>query len=58
VNLDEGAFVEPTIFTEVQDGARINKEEIFGPVTIINTFKDEEEVIKRANDTGKTISPE
>lgn len=48
---DKGAFIQPTIFTGVSDDARINREEIFGPVTIIHTFKTEEEAIRRANDT-------
>lgn len=47
----EGYFIEPTIFTDVPDSARINQEEIFGPVVIIHTFKTEEEVIQRANDS-------
>jgi aldehyde dehydrogenase (NAD+) len=47
----KGYFVEPTIYTNVSEDARIMKEEIFGPVVCINTFVDEEEVVKRANDT-------
>jgi aldehyde dehydrogenase (NAD+) len=46
-----GYFIQPTIFTDVADNARIQKEEIFGPVTIINTFKDEAEAVRRANDS-------
>jgi betaine-aldehyde dehydrogenase len=49
--LAKGAFVEPTIFTECQDDMAMVKEEIFGPVMSILRFKDEEEVIRRANDT-------
>jgi delta 1-pyrroline-5-carboxylate dehydrogenase len=44
-------FKQPTIFTDVPDSSRINKEEVFGPVLIVHTFKDEGEVIARANDT-------
>ncbi|GAA5873019.1 hypothetical protein JCM1840_007298 [Sporobolomyces johnsonii] len=48
---DKGYFFEPTLFVDVPDDARINREEIFGPVGIVHTFKDEKEVIRRANDT-------
>ncbi|KAI9004509.1 putative Iad1-indole-3-acetaldehyde dehydrogenase [Hyaloraphidium curvatum] len=48
---DKGFFIEPTIFTDVPDSAKIMREEIFGPVVAVNTFKDEAEIIKRANDT-------
>ena len=37
--------------TNVPDGAKMLNEEIFGPVAAIQTFKSEDEVIKRANDT-------
>jgi len=47
----EGFFVPPTIFTGVEHDAKINREEIFGPVAIVHTFTDEEEVLRRANDT-------
>lgn len=46
-----GAFVEPTIFTDCRDDMRIVREEIFGPVMAVLAFDDEEEVIRRANDT-------
>ena len=46
---DKGYFVEPTIFTEVADDAKIACEEIFGPVMSIMTFREEDEVIQRAN---------
>ncbi|KTF74511.1 hypothetical protein cypCar_00013943 [Cyprinus carpio] len=47
----KGFFVEPTVFSDVQDHMRIAKEEIFGPVQQIMKFKTIEEVIERANDT-------
>ncbi len=46
-----GYYIEPTVFTDVPDDAVISKEEIFGPVVCIYSFKTEEEVIERANDT-------
>lgn len=54
-NLSEAAsrgyFVEPTIFLRTPEDAVIMKEEIFGPVVNINTFKTEAEVIAKANDS-------
>lgn len=44
-------FVEPTILTSVTKDMRVFKEEIFGPVAPLFTFKTEEEAIKMANDT-------
>lgn len=46
-----GFFVQPTIFGNVKDEMVIAKEEIFGPVMQVLTYKTEEEVIQRANDT-------
>ena len=46
-----GYFIEPTIFTNVQDDMTIAREEIFGPVMSILSFETEEEVIGRANNT-------
>jgi len=47
----KGYYLEPTIFYDVENSARIAREEIFGPVASIQTFKSEDEVITRANDT-------
>lgn len=44
-------LVHPVIFTDVAENSRIAKEEIFGPVVLINTFSTEEEAISKANDT-------
>jgi betaine-aldehyde dehydrogenase len=49
--LDRGYFVEPTIFYDVDNSARIAREEIFGPVASVIPFDDEEEALKIANDT-------
>lgn len=49
--LDKGFFVEPTVFVDVTPEMRIVKEEIFGPVAVIQKFKDEEEAVKLANNT-------
>ncbi|MBY7144291.1 aldehyde dehydrogenase family protein [Virgibacillus sp. NKC19-3] len=49
--MEKGFFIEPTVFVDVTSDMRIVKEEIFGPVVTIQTFKDETEAIKIANDT-------
>jgi aldehyde dehydrogenase (NAD+) len=48
---DKGYFVEPTVFSDVQDSMKIAREEIFGPVMSIIRFKNLDEVIDRANRT-------
>lgn len=48
---DKGYFVQPTVFSNVQDNMRIAKEEIFGPVQQILKFTNFDEAIKRANAT-------
>ncbi|XP_075067013.1 aldehyde dehydrogenase X, mitochondrial [Mixophyes fleayi] len=48
---DEGFFIKPTVFADVQDNMRIAKEEIFGPVQLILKFRKIDEVIERANNT-------
>jgi len=48
---DKGYFVEPTVFSDVQDDMKIAREEIFGPVMSIIKFKSIDEVIDRANRT-------
>eukprot|EP00249_Psilotum_nudum_P010107 c22338_g2_i1 orf=229-1737(+) len=48
---NRGYYVEPTVFADVQDGMRIAREEIFGPVMSVFKFSGLEEVIQRANDT-------
>ena len=46
-----GFFYPATVLTDVPDSAAMLRDEIFGPVASIQTFKSEDEVIKRANDT-------
>jgi len=48
---DKGYFVQPTVFSGVEDNMTIAKEEIFGPVMQILKFKTMEEVVDRANNT-------
>lgn len=47
----KGCFVEPTILFNVPKSSDAYKEEIFGPVVIVNTFKDEAEALAEANST-------
>jgi aminomuconate-semialdehyde/2-hydroxymuconate-6-semialdehyde dehydrogenase len=49
-SLADGAWVEPTIWTGLDDNARVIKEEIFGPCCHIRPFDTEEEVIALTND--------
>jgi len=54
----KGYYVEPTIFLNPKEDARIYREEIFGPVIAIKTFKTEDEVVEMANDTSYGLSCE
>ena len=47
----KGYYVEPTIFYDVTNSARIAREEIFGPVAAVIPFEDEKDAIKIANDS-------
>ena len=49
--LANGAYVQPTVFSDCRDDMTIVREEIFGPVMSILAYDDEEEAIRRANDT-------
>ncbi|KAF5636954.1 aldehyde dehydrogenase [Fusarium sp. NRRL 25303] len=46
-----GYFIEPTVFAETDKTSFIYKEEIFGPVAVINKFNTEEEILELANDS-------
>jgi betaine-aldehyde dehydrogenase len=50
-SLAPGYFVEPTIFYDVDNSARIAREEIFGPVACVMPFDGEQEALAIANDT-------
>lgn len=49
--LAKGAFMRPTLLVNVTNDMRIAQEEIFGPVAVVIKFKDEEDVIKMANES-------
>ena len=48
---DRGYFYAPTVLADVPAGARILREEVFGPVAPIATFETEDEAVEAANDT-------
>ncbi|POT58278.1 betaine-aldehyde dehydrogenase [Citrobacter amalonaticus] len=50
-DVEHGAWVAPTVFTDCRDEMTIVREEIFGPVMSILTYESEEEAIRRANNT-------
>jgi len=60
---ERGYFVQPTVFTDVPNSARIAQEEIFGPVLSIIGYHDDEDAIRIANDSiyglsGAVFSPD
>lgn len=52
----KGYFCRPTIFTNVAQSNRIAQEEIFGPVLAIQSFRTDDEVIEKANNTPYGLS--
>jgi aldehyde dehydrogenase (NAD+) len=52
----KGFFCRPTLFTNVAQSSRIVQEEIFGPVLTIQTFRTDDEVIEKANNTPFGLS--
>ncbi|KAA9220484.1 aldehyde dehydrogenase family protein [Aerococcus loyolae] len=51
-----GFYVQPTVFTQVDNQMTIAQEEIFGPVLCVLTYKDEEEALAIANDSAYGLS--
>lgn len=47
----DGWFVDPTVIVDAPPAARVCREEIFGPVVVVQPFDTEEEVVAIANDT-------
>jgi len=50
IELANGYFIEPTVFTEVEHGMKIEQDEIFGPVMSILSWNDEERMLHEVND--------
>ncbi|MBM3759091.1 MAG: aldehyde dehydrogenase family protein [Acidobacteria bacterium] len=53
---DKGYYVEPTIFADVKEDARIAKEEIFGPVLTVHRASNFEDALRMANSTQYGLS--
>jgi phenylacetaldehyde dehydrogenase len=49
---ERGYFVKPTVFYDVNNGMKIAREEIFGPVAATIPFKDENDAVFQGNDTS------
>jgi acyl-CoA reductase-like NAD-dependent aldehyde dehydrogenase len=49
--LEGGYFFQPTILANVENKMRVAQEEIFGPVTAVISFRNEDDLIRQANDT-------
>jgi len=49
--LDKGWYVEPTLFTDVDNSMAIAQDEIFGPVLVVIPFEDEDDAVRVANDS-------
>ncbi len=47
----KGFFVEPTLFADVDPGATIAREEIFGPVVVVIPYDDDDDAVRIANDS-------
>lgn len=54
--LDRGFYVEPTVFTEVTADMKIAQEEIFGPVVSVIGYSDEDDAIRKANNSTYGLS--
>jgi betaine-aldehyde dehydrogenase len=50
-HLERGWYVEPTLFTGVNNHMRIAREEIFGPVVCVLTYKDLDDAVAIANES-------
>ena len=56
VGLNQGYYIEPTVFTDVQPHMKIAQEEIFGPVVSVLSYSDEEDAIRKANNSTYGLS--
>lgn len=50
-NDNPGYYVKPTVFYHVDESSTLVREEIFGPVICVLTYKNEEDALRKANDT-------
>jgi len=49
--MDVGYYVQPTLFTDVDNSMAIAREEIFGPVLVVIPYEDDEDALRIANDS-------
>ena len=49
--IDRGWYVRPTLFADADNGMRIAREEIFGPVLTVIPYRDEDDAVAIANDS-------
>ncbi len=56
VNLADGYFARPTVFSEVNNQMTIAREEIFGPVLVLIPYDDEQQAVDIANDSNYGLS--
>ncbi len=54
--LERGWFVEPTVFANVDNGMKIAREEIFGPVLVVIPYQDDADAVRIANDSDYGLS--
>jgi aldehyde dehydrogenase (NAD+) len=54
--VDRGWFVEPTVFTDVDNRMQIAQEEIFGPVLCVISYEGDEEAVRIANESAYGLS--
>jgi aldehyde dehydrogenase (NAD+) len=55
-HLPAGFYVEPTLFTDVDNSMTIAQEEIFGPVLVVIPFEDDDDAVRIANDSAYGLS--
>ena len=55
-HLDQGYYVEPTVFMDVTNDMTIAREEIFGPVLAVIAYEDEDDAVRIANDSDYGLS--
>ncbi|MET9496281.1 aldehyde dehydrogenase [Streptomyces sp. NPDC006552] len=54
--LEQGNYVTPTVFADVDNSMRIAQEEIFGPVLVVIAYEDEDDAVRIANDSEYGLS--
>lgn len=55
-NFDQGFYIQPTLFTEVEPSMEIAQEEVFGPVLAVMAYDEEEQAMQLANSTRYGLS--